>query len=151
MSLKDNAFAAGTGALVFLILSSPWVYDKTNMLTEKVGSSTWDNNCPTAFGRILHTLVFVLAVYLILVGRKLALKESLDIPKLWKISFVSGLLYFFLSSGAMFHLTNQLAGKVGQELGVKHELLTCPNNKGLVLHAIVFGLVLFGWMFLPDA
>lgn len=149
-TLKDQAIASLSGALVFLVLSNSWVYDKTNMLGN-VLLPTWADGCPTAFGRVLHTLVFVLVVYGIMMIGKLAKDENmtLEIPEMWKISLVSGLLYFFFSSGAMYELTNKLSTSVGGPALADNK--ACPTTAGLIAHAVVYFAIILGWMQLPDA
>jgi hypothetical protein len=47
-------------ALVFLLISSPFVYKITGSLTHSLGFTTSNNGCPNIYGLLLHTLVFLL-------------------------------------------------------------------------------------------
>lgn len=50
-------------AIIFIIVSSPFVY----RLTNKVGLHTCDSNgCPTLLGLSIHTVVFAVLVYVFL-------------------------------------------------------------------------------------
>lgn len=52
--------------LLFLLISSPFMYTITEKLTSLVGWNTSKNGCPNIGGLILHTIVFILLVRVIM-------------------------------------------------------------------------------------
>lgn len=62
-AIQKLTVSAITG-LVFLIISSPFMYRLVNAITTKIGFSVSDSEgCPTVVGLIVHTLVFILIVF----------------------------------------------------------------------------------------
>ena len=60
------------------------------------------------------------------------------------ISVLSSLIFMVIASPFMYRITSQLPG-----LG-STSMAGCPNVLGLLLHTIVFGLITFAIMFIPD-
>jgi hypothetical protein len=56
-------------ALVFLVISSPLMYKTVQMVFGKLFTVAV-NGCPTIAGLLLHTLVFGLVVYILMVVQK---------------------------------------------------------------------------------
>ena len=52
--------------VLFLILSSPFMYNLTNKILKNIIKITYKNNRPTFYGLIVHTFIFLLFVRLIL-------------------------------------------------------------------------------------
>lgn len=52
--------------VLFLLLSSPFMYRITNELGHKVGVYTLQNGAPSTRGIVIHSLVFGLAVLLLM-------------------------------------------------------------------------------------
>lgn len=52
--------------LLFLLISSPFLYSLVNQLTSSFGLTIATNGCPNAIGLILHTIVFILIVRLLM-------------------------------------------------------------------------------------
>ena len=52
-----------TAALLFYIISSPFVYQLTNNLLGSIIGRTSEGGCPTNTGLILHSSVYGLIVY----------------------------------------------------------------------------------------
>ena len=48
--------------LLFLLISSPFMYRLTNQVTSMVGFETSVNGCPNLYGLLLHGVVFLLLV-----------------------------------------------------------------------------------------
>jgi len=59
-----------------------------------------------------------------------------------KISLFSALIFLIVASPFMYNVTSYVFGKSIANLG-------CPTMQGLFLHTIVFGLIVFGTMFIP--
>jgi hypothetical protein len=49
-------------ALLFLLISSPFMYQLTNQLTIMTGFETSSNGCPNLYGILLHGIVFLILV-----------------------------------------------------------------------------------------
>lgn len=73
--------------------------------------------------------------------------SSLDEGQKWMISLYCVLLFLIIASPFMYKLTNSLTKLVGWETSVDG----CPNFGGLILHAIVFGLLVRILMLIPKA
>jgi len=49
-------------ALLFLLISSPFMYNVTNSLTSTIGFLTSSNGCPNIHGLVLHAVVFAILI-----------------------------------------------------------------------------------------
>jgi hypothetical protein len=61
-SSKDKWVVAVLGGLLFMLLSSPFLYSVFGNLFNNFGIKTAVGACPTMLGLLLHTIVFVLIV-----------------------------------------------------------------------------------------
>ena len=48
--------------VLFLILSSPFMYNLTNKILKNLVKICYKNNCPTFYGLIIHTFIFLLLI-----------------------------------------------------------------------------------------
>jgi hypothetical protein len=60
-----------------------------------------------------------------------------------KFSIYGTLIFYFITSPAMFNLTGSIFGDSIANQG-------CPTVYGVILHALVFGAALTGAMYLPN-
>lgn len=59
--------SAAIAGLLFLLISSPFMYRLVNGLTSKLGLTTADSKgCPNVYGLVLHTAVFVVLLRLLM-------------------------------------------------------------------------------------
>jgi hypothetical protein len=64
---KDKWIASSIGGLMFLVTSSPFLYDTINGLTSKFGLDTLDEDgCPNMQGLLLHTALFTVATRILM-------------------------------------------------------------------------------------
>lgn len=64
---KDKWVASSIGGLMFLVISSPFLYNTVNELTSKLGLETVDEDgCPNVQGLLLHTAVFIVATRILM-------------------------------------------------------------------------------------
>lgn len=64
---KDKWMVSAMGGLLFLVMSSPFLYETVNSLTSKVGFETVDKDgCPNIAGLALHTGIFTLVSRLLM-------------------------------------------------------------------------------------
>lgn len=60
---KDKWLVSGLAGLLFLVVSSPYVYTLTNrFLSGLLGSIASPFGCPYILGLIVHTIVFVVII-----------------------------------------------------------------------------------------
>ena len=64
-SSKDKWIIAVIGGMLFLLIGSPYLFGLTNMFTSKFGSES-EKGCPSAFGLLIHGVVFTLLVRLLI-------------------------------------------------------------------------------------
>ena len=128
--------AAATAAFVFFLVSLPQVYQSTSNVVNYLEPNSvklFENNCPTADGKFLHTLLFFAIMFAI---GKIKNVYGLNQPKksnalLAKYAFYGSLLYFFLASSDSYHLSGKLVSGLADPNG-------CPFFKGLLVHSVVF-------------
>lgn len=66
-SSKDKWICALIGGLLFLLISSPFLFEATNSLTEPMGLMLADRaGCPTLNGLLVHSAVFIGVVRLLM-------------------------------------------------------------------------------------
>ncbi len=127
--------AAATAALVFFLVSLPQVYQSTKEAVNYVNPNMvlFENNCPTAEGKFLHTLLFFAIMFAI--GKIKNVYDASQHKKsnalLAKYAFYGSLLYFFLASSDSYHLSGKLLSGLADPNG-------CPFFKGLLVHSVVF-------------
>ena len=63
---KDKWIISIIAGLIFLVISSPFMYKLTNDLAASFGQVTAFGGSPTMFGLVLHTVVFLLVVRLLM-------------------------------------------------------------------------------------
>ena len=62
-STQQKLYITAISAGLFLIISSPFMYKLTNKLGLKTSNAS---GCPTTLGLIIHSLLFALIVYLLM-------------------------------------------------------------------------------------
>jgi hypothetical protein len=66
-SSKDKWIVAMIGGMLFMLISSPFLYGAIDSLTSFVGVSTaTSSGCPNLGGLVLHTAIFILIVRLLM-------------------------------------------------------------------------------------
>mgnify|MGYP006146752089 CR=1 FL=1 len=141
MPMLDNLKKTALPAGMFMLLSLPQVYGKTNDLFKTGGE-----NCPTFKTRLLHTLAFFVLSYL-------SVKfygEKISQNKMVRYALCSALLFFLLSSPELYQLTGSLMGNVNSEFSAKMGQSNCPTLTGVLVHTAAFSLVLSWVMTLKD-
>lgn len=122
---------AGIASAVFLLLSLPQVYSKTNPFVSEQGE------CPTFKTRLIH---FVSYLVLVVLALKYLVKLDRPCPDITGYALYAGLLFFLISSPEMYQLTNSLFGE-----NLKLAEGSCPTFAGVLTHTAVFALCLASW------
>ena len=131
-TLQEKLYISIFSAFLFALVYLPYTFKLTNNLV-----NTYENECPTDIGLLLHTAVFFVLTYLSMwnsphpAGLKL------------KFSIYGALIFYFIASPAMFNLTGSIFGD-----SIAHQ--GCPTLYGVLLHALVFCAALTGVMYLPN-
>lgn len=112
-----------SGGVLFALLSLPAANQFTNRVVAGAAGA-----CPTMHTRVVHTLLFMLALALMVsqFGRQY-------VPALGKMAvagLLCGLLFFFLASPDVYRLTNMLV-RLSPDAA-------CPRLSHIFLHALVF-------------
>lgn len=124
-TFQEKATIAAVPSLLFLALNSQFAYQLTNA----VGLGTAVGGCPTPLGTVLHTVVYFLIVYALMMGdKRSSSKTKAD------RSLTSSLLFFAFASPTLYALTGSAGG--------------CPDFRGVLLHSVLFFLALIGVMYL---
>lgn len=121
-------------AALFALVNLPMAYNLTNNILPTFNKST---NCPTNTGLLVHTIIFF-AVTLLSMSR-----ATVDQGTKIKHSFYGALIFFLISSPAMYSFTHGLFGNVISSIE------GCPTMLGVLLHAIVYCGALVGVMYFP--
>lgn len=136
-SFEKKTSISAMSAMIFAVVNNPKTYQFTDqfcsfdLYDKKLG-------CPTNLGRIIHTFVFFLLNLL----RMNNSRKSIGLKV--KYSIYGALVFFLISSPSMYSLVRLVFGdKIADKNG-------CPTMKGITLHALVHGMVLFGLMYLPS-
>lgn len=136
--LQISAGSAGLFALVNL----PFVYKLTN---NALPFSTYNETteCPSNIGLVLHALVFFVLTFLMMGNptKKVGIKL--------KHSLYGTLIFFLLSSPAVFDVVNSVIGPYIE--GRVTAINGCPTHVGILLHTFVYCATLIAVMYLPEA
>ena len=103
------------------------------------------NGCPTVKGHLVHTVIFFILIFALMIAFNLATSEQ-NKKSAWllaKYSFYGTLLFFIVTSTELYKLVGNLTN------GATADLNGCPTTNGILLHAGVYLLMLFGVMFFP--
>lgn len=132
IDVKQNLYHAGMGAAIFMLMSLPQMYNKTNSIVDELGS------CPTYKSKLLHTLIFFVLVIIVM---KYIGKSDKSFALLCKYAIFGSLLFFIISSNEAYMLTNGIYPGLSDN--------GCPSMTGVCVHTVLFGILLFGMMYLP--
>ena len=134
-TLNEKLKISAGSATLFAFINMAETYGLTD---QYLPIDTWNpvTQCPTMMGQLLHAVVFFLITY--------ATMRDPTVDNNTKIrhSLYGTLIFFFISSPAMYSLTSSILGPV---------IATpdgCPTLMGVLLHAVVYCAVLVGVMYL---
>lgn len=127
---------------LFALINLPCTYNITNKLSNdllKTSLYNTESNCPTNMGLIVHALVFLLITYASMYNTRQP--EGIK----WKHSIYGALIFYLVSSPAVYSLINKVLGKrFSSDEG-------CPTKEGVILHSLVYAAILVGVMYLPES
>jgi hypothetical protein len=127
---------AGVSAVIFLLVSLPQVYSRSNNFLSEEG------DCPNYKSKLIHFVAFLVLAVLTF---KYVLKLDKDFSDMLGYALYAALLYFLISSPEMYQLTNSLVGN-----SVKLVDGACPTFNGVFVHTAVFAVTLASWhMYFP--
>jgi len=132
-TFDQKAKISAGSAILFTLINLPQAYNLSNNFLP-----TYNINCPTNLGLIIHALLFFVITFLTMgdpyerTGTKL------------KHSLYGTLIFFLVSNPAMFSLMGSIFGS-----GISNAI-GCPSLTGILLHAVVYFLALVAVMYLPN-
>jgi len=128
---------------LFFTVSYPQVYSVTDKAVARYGH-TYQNDCPTPEGKLLHTIVFYLLAYIAIWVLSYFALWTGSKQQMVKCALFATLLFFLVSSPDVYQLTRGLSGKpLANEKG-------CPTPQGLIAHSLVFLVLLLVMSYLPQ-
>jgi len=135
-SFQSKVAISASSAILFALLNLSEVYKLTNDYLPV--STTSANGCPTASGKVIHALAFFCLSYLSM-GNIFK-----DVAKKVKYSLYATLIFFALSSSALFEITRKVySADLADANG-------CPTLLGVIVHSVVYFLALIAVMYLPE-
>ncbi len=133
--LQKKLYISVFSAFLFVVIYLACTFKLTNSIT---GINTYEFDCPTNNGILLHTLVFFALTYLSMWNSPVSSNLKL------KFTIYGTLIFYFFTSPAMFKLTGSIFGNtIADTQG-------CPTNYGVLLHALLYCAALTGVMYLPE-
>jgi hypothetical protein len=132
-TLANKIRISASSALIAFAVHTHIAYNLTNNVLP-----THSNNCPTPIGILLHTIVFAVISFLSMTN----VDKPVDLKLTYSI-YGALLLNFVFSDGMKAVTGSILPNIVGQN--------NCLTDSGTVLHSLVYGTLLVGMMYLPDA
>lgn len=130
---------------IFFVVNLPMVYRLVNNLFKDIVTFNDSTGCPTMDGLLVHTLVFSILVFIKMFIPKDNKKESISLMTKVKHTLYSALIFYFLSSPAVYKISNNLLNNfnIADNQG-------CQTMVGAGIHAIAYFVVLILVMYLPD-
>lgn len=138
-----NTLISILGCLSFFGVSQVGFLEK---IDEKLPAQTLIiGKCPSHIGHLLQTVLFFIMLLTALILLNICRsEESKETNKnLASKSLFATLLFFFISNGSVYWLTNKLFKGVTDGGGAG-----CPTDNGIILHSVVYGLLLFGMLYI---
>lgn len=133
---KKVTFSA-LAAVVFMAVSLPQTYQATN----SAWVNTVDGTCPTPEGKFLHTGIFFVVLYFLMMWLN---RSNLSDGLIAKYSFYAALLFFLLTSSDSYALSSQLP-----YMNDLTDLTGCPTRTGVLVHGLAFMVLLTMVMYFP--
>jgi len=107
MSILNPLIKSFINSLLFMGISAPITYKLTGMFSEKLAI----DGCPTPYGHLLHTVIFlILALLFNLLISNYQGDSELGFAGVVTCSLISTLLFHFVSDSEMYQLTNGING-----------------------------------------
>lgn len=125
-----------SSAALFAVINYAGTFRLTDQLLP-VDTYNMVTGCPTMTGQILHAVVFFLITFLTMGDPRVDTYTKI------KHSLYGSLIFFFLSSPAMYSLTGSL---IGPQIA---NISGCPTTMGILLHATIYCAALVAVMYLP--
>lgn len=126
--------------ILFLLISSPLMYQLTNAVTSSLGLVIASSKgCPNLVGLALHTIVFIVILRLLMNKNN---TSGCDTPyssrDKWMVSLIGGLLFLLVSSPFLYEAVDSI---LQPTTGLNIANRGCPTTGGLVVHAVVYSLL----------
>lgn len=144
--MSDKLALATYSALLFALAAHPLTFRAVNAVTSKLGLNLASSKgCANWKGLLVHGVVFALLMRLVLhlhfnlPGVSRVPNRDMSEQQKWMLSLYGGLLFMAIAHPFLFQQLNKLKLYKFTEDG-------CASDKGVLTHAIVFGLVMLGVM-----
>lgn len=138
--LHDKMLYSLLALFVFVVISLPEVYDKTNKLTNTYNSTT---KCPSSKGKFIHSLLFFIILFILTKLYEMRRFGTSNDGLVAKFVFCATLIYFALSSSDSYAISRSvLQADIASVEG-------CPNTKGILIHGLMFLAVMVLVMYFP--
>jgi len=137
MTVLETLFRSFLTSLLFIGVSMPITYKLTGWFSEKIAV----DGCPTAYGHLLHTTIFLLLAFLLNVSLSSYLEKNEGAGVMFTCAVMSTLLFYFVSNSELYQVTSNVNDKL--------TVAGCPGYVGVIVHSFVFMLLSFGMMNLP--
>ena len=138
MSFVNNLKQTAIPAAIFLGLSLPQVSGQVNSWSG-TSAGSYPAGCPSPQARLLQTVAFFAVTYLV----AKYYKKGTDNKQMIRYALYGALMYFILSSGELYTLTDSLVGSVVGNVNMI-QAPGCPSLTGVLVHTAVFALILAG-------
>jgi len=132
---KKRFMISVLSALVFYLIMNPFTFKATRGLFGPWISDS--SGCPTFNGTLLHSVVYGIVIFALMLRPG---SGGLPTFEKLKISVLSALLFYIISSPNLFKFVNK---KVG---GWVSDPKGCPTPQGSLLHTMVFLLITYAMM-----
>lgn len=127
------------GGLILFTVGNPTTFNLVNDILE--GGIIF-NNCPTDKGILVHTLIFFLIIFAIMLLFDY-FKDPYDkqeYSKFFTKAIICTLLYFFITSQTMYNTSDKIMTCFGLPSIVTNG---CGNMMGTILHGILYAILIF--------
>lgn len=145
LTLIDRLFKSGLSTGLMLAVANPITYNFVENTFSKTGKISVDG-CPTVMGHLIHTVVFFILLFtmMVLIGYTRPDQMRKPLLLLLKYTFYGTLIFFALTNTEMYKFINNFTGETTADMN------GCPTRTGLFLHAIIYFITVFTVMTLPQ-
>ena len=142
--LINKIFSSALSAAIMMAVANPMTYSFVENVVSGKGDIANFNGCPTVLGHLVHTIVFFILIFAVMLLSNYGNPNAKPILSLIKYTFYGALIFFAVTNTEIYKLTGSLTN------GATADFDGCPTQSGVLLHGLVYFIIVFLVMLFPN-